>query len=434
MNSFVFNQEPPYIMHVDINSCFATIEQQANPLLRGKPVVVAAYTTNNGCVLAASNEAKQWGIKTGMRVREAKYLYPRLVVLPSDPDKYRVVNQKLTSLLMEYSLYISVESIDEMVGSFYQTPALFRALVMYKTTLEAMISIARDIKRRIKEEIGDWITVSIGIAPNRYLAKIASNLKKPDGLRWITKENIVSVLQTLQLEDLCGIKKGNATKLRSFGIIAPLSLLYTDSDILKRAFHSVMGGHWWLRVHGWEDGGMYKAFGTTTAIGGSQQKTFGQSYAMSKFLLPTDPHVRQILSQLVMKMGSRLRVSGFSSRGAYVSLLFEDHTFWHAQELQKDPLFADGDFYKKMIILLQKAPEQPIRILAISCYQLHKDLYDQQSLLPDEQKKQILTKAIDAVQERFGAYTITSARMVGMENRIMDRIAFGKAGLSSSRV
>lgn len=422
MQDFPFSLSPPTLMHVDINSCFATIEQQANPLLRGKPVVVAAYTTNNGCILTASKEAKLYGIQTGMRVRDAKYLYPRLVVLPSDPDKYREVNQKLTALLSQYSSNISVESIDEMVLSLSDTPTLYKSLQSHTTVLETMISIAKDVKRRIKEEIGDWITVSIGISTNRYLAKVASGLEKPDGLRWITKETIVSIFEKMKLEDLCGIKDGNARRLYRAGVYTPLDMLYKDADTLKRGFHSIVGRQWWLRIHGWA--------ASAESYGELKNKTFGQSYAMSKFLLPTDKRVWQILSQLVMKMGKRLRENGFSSRGAYISLLFEDHAFWHAQELQKYPLFADGDFYKKMITLLQKAPEKPIRMLAISCYQLHKDLYDQQSLLLDEQKKQILAKAVDAVQEKFGAFMITPARMIGMENRVMDRIAFGKAGLS----
>ena len=130
-----------------------------------------------------------------------------------------------------------------------------------------------------------------------------------------------------------------------------------------------------------------------------------------------------------MKMGRRLRSDGFSSRGVAVSLLFEDHTHWHTQELQEEPLFADNDLYQKIWRVLQKAPERAIRILAISCYQLHKDLYIQQSLLFDENKKRNLTRAIDAVQEKFGAFIITPARMIGMEHRVMDRIAFGKASL-----
>jgi len=422
-----FNTAPPTIMHVDINSCFATIEQQANPLLRGKPVVVAAYTTNNGCVLTASKEAKLYGIKTGMRVRDAKYLYPRLIVLPSDPDKYRVVNQQLTALLMKYSPNISVESIDEMVLDLKHTPR-FQML----NAKCQMINIAKEIKERIKNEIGDWITVSIGIAPNRYLAKVASGLEKPDGLKWITKETIVSILEKMKLEDLCGIKDGNARRLRSVGIMTPLALFYAEPDLLKRGFHSIVGRQWWLRMHGWaasaEGSRLRQGFGGQAGELKSN-KTFGQSYAMSKFLLPTDSHIWQILSQLVMKMGKRLRTDGCSSRGAYISLLFEDHTFWHAQTLQKEPLFADTDFYKKMMVLLQKAPKKPIRIVAISCYQLHKDLYNQQSLLFDENKKRNLARAIDAVQEKYGAFIITPARMIEMKHRVMDRIAFGKTSL-----
>lgn len=425
-----FNPAPPVIMHVDINSCFATIEQQANPLLRGKPVVVAAYTTNNGCVLAASREAKKIGIKTGKRVKDAKYMYPRLVVLPADPSKYRVVNEQLTTLLLSYSPNLSVESIDEMVLSLADTPVLHKAFYKHKTVLESMIYIARDMKRRIQEEIGEWITVSIGISTNQYLAKVASGLEKPDGLRWITHENIEEILSGMKLEDLCGIKEGNANRLRSVGVYSAIAMYQSSSDTLKWGFHSIVGIQWWLRIHGYEDGGRYKTLEEKQVA--AKHKTYGQSYAMRQFLLPTDSSVWQILSQLVMKMGTRLRLNRCSARGAYISLLFEDHCFWHAQELQRDPLFADSDFYKKMMILLQKAPEKPIRMLAISCYQLHKDLYDQQSLLADENKKQVLTKAIDAVQEKFGSYMIIPARMVGMESRVMDRIAFGKAGLSAN--
>lgn len=164
-NTF-FNSAPPTIMHVDINSCFVTIEQQANPLLRGKPTVVAAYTTDRGCILAASREAKTLGIKTGMRVGEGKQRYPRLVVLPSDPGKYRFINKKLTALLACYSPYLSVESIDEMVLDFWNTPKLVMLNNQCPMTNEniqrRMMAIGKEIKERVKREIGEWITVSIG--------------------------------------------------------------------------------------------------------------------------------------------------------------------------------------------------------------------------------------------------------------------------------
>src|SRR3989339_2040646 len=141
------NPNEPTIMHLDLNSCFASIEQQANPLLRGKPIVVAAYTTPNGCILAPSIEAKKEGIKVGMRVRDAQLLYPKVVVLTPDPPKYRDVHLRLRRLLNEYSPNVVPKSIDEAVIDFSGTTALTRGLV--NTGLE--------IKKRIKNEIGEWI-------------------------------------------------------------------------------------------------------------------------------------------------------------------------------------------------------------------------------------------------------------------------------------
>src|SRR5687767_12723943 len=108
-----FNPAPSRRMHIDINSCFATIEQQANPLIRGKPVVVAAYTTPNGFILAASIEAKAMGIKMGMQVKEGKQVCPKLIVLPSDPWKYRNVHLKLRKLISDYTNDFEPKSIDE---------------------------------------------------------------------------------------------------------------------------------------------------------------------------------------------------------------------------------------------------------------------------------------------------------------------------------
>src|SRR3972149_2472454 len=115
LNNLKFNHKPSTIMHVDLNSCFATIEQQANPFLRGKPVSVAAFTSPGGCILASSIEAKKLGIKTGMRVKEGKAICPCLVVLPPDPWKYRNVHLKLRKLVSDYTNDFSPKSIDEFV-------------------------------------------------------------------------------------------------------------------------------------------------------------------------------------------------------------------------------------------------------------------------------------------------------------------------------
>lgn len=401
------------MMHVDINSCFATVEQQANPLLRHKPTVVAAYVKDYGCILAASREAKVLGIKTGMYVGEAKKIYPRVMVLPPDPPKYRIVNRKLLGLLRSYTADISVESIDEMVMSLYGAPIL---------TTHTMEEVAREIKARIKNEIGEWITVSCGIAPNRYLAKVASGLQKPDGLVTITKENIVETFSRMTLTDFCGIKQGNSSRLIAAGITTPLELYRASAISLRRAFRSVTGLHWWLRLHGYEDGGRYKAFGSSEE---EDQKSFGQSYVLGTARGTRDARLWQILAQLTMKMARRLRKDGFCAYGVGISTMFFDHTHWHTQEKKSYAMSADLEFYTEMRRMLTHAPEKEVKLLAVYCYALHRNDSTQVSLFPEENRKLLVTRAVDAIQDRFGDFAIYPARMANMEQRVLDRISFG---------
>ena len=171
--SLALNHNPPTIMHVDLNSCFATIEQQANPLLRGKPIVVAAYNSPNGCVVAPSIEAKRYGIKTGMTVREARLLYPPIVVRTPDPEKYRAVHLMFRRIFRDYSPDVTPKSIDEAVIDLTDTLCLFKG---------SILDIGKQIKKRFREEIGEWMKCSIGVGTNRFLAKLAASLHKPDGL------------------------------------------------------------------------------------------------------------------------------------------------------------------------------------------------------------------------------------------------------------
>lgn len=202
------NKNKPLVMHIDLNSCFATIEQQANPLLRGKPIVVAAYSSANGCVLAPSIEAKRHGIKTGMRVKDAKLLYSDVIVLMSDPEKYRDVHIKFKKIFSDYSDHVVPKSIDEAIIDFRG---------MERLNLD-YIKIAKEIKQRMKTEIGEWIICSIGISTNRFLAKLAASLHKPDGLDMITFSNIEKVYNSTTLLDLNGINVRFQARLNAYGI------------------------------------------------------------------------------------------------------------------------------------------------------------------------------------------------------------------------
>jgi len=429
-----FNPSPPTVMHIDLNSCFATVEQQANPCLRGKPVAVAAYTTPRGCILAASREAKQLGVKTGLRVAEGQKLCPELIVLPSDPDKYRFINRRLVELLGQYTPELEVKSIDEMVINL--DCYIAKLLNCNNTTIqpaspagrqynnfpknrisEMMINIGNEIKERIKREIGEWLTVSIGIASNRYLAKLASGLHKPDGLDVITRDNLVEVLNRLQLEDLCGIKKGYGRRLRAYGMQTAGDFYRASVATLRAAFNSIVGLYWWQRLHGWDS--------PLDEMAESDQKSFGQSYALCQPYLPTDPRLWQILCQLSEKMGFRLRQEGYTAGGLHLACLFRDYTFWHRGQKQPSALYANSDFYLSYRRLLSLVPVKPVRLLAISCFRLCRDLYQQESCLEEEIRRRALTRALDALTFRWGDLTVFPARMLAMERRILDRISFG---------
>lgn len=399
-----FNPKPPTIMHIDINSCFATIEQQANPSLRGKPIAVAAYDTPFGCILAASVEAKRLGIKTGMRVKDGKLLYPKLIVLTPDPPKYRDVHLKIRSILRTYTDKVEPRSIDEFVMDLEGCPAFEIG----------MFNIAKEIKERIKNEIGEWITISIGIAPNRFLAKTASNLKKPDGLEEINSKNHLEVFSKLKLTELCGIKRRTALRLATADIFSVLDFYNADVQRLKQAFQSVCGYYWHLRLHGWEMDDI-----------SFERKSFGNSFALPKPFKSLE-ELAPILYKLVEKTSQRLRENNFKARGVHVAVNYKDGSFWHHGEITKKELFDSRDIFKEAFRILSHSPyKKPVGILAESCFRLIPYGISQLELFEDINRKKRLVEALDDINSRWGDFVITPAKLLTAKEYVHDRIAFG---------
>ena len=168
-------------LYIDLNSCFATIEQQSRPMLRGRPVAITNRLVPNSCIIAASYEAKARGVKVGMRTREANALCPDLIYAETEPDKYIFVHQKLRKIMSDYSPAVTMKSIDEGVIDLTQAPAHIYNRDRRELGLE--------IKQRLKTEIGRYMRCNVGIASNRFLAKLAGELHKPDGLDEITTTN-----------------------------------------------------------------------------------------------------------------------------------------------------------------------------------------------------------------------------------------------------
>lgn len=402
-----FNTARPLVMHIDLNSCFATVEQQSRPLLRGRPVAVVNRRTPNTSIVTASYEAKAKGIGVGMKVKEALQLAPDLAVLESDPPKYRYVYRKLMAIMKQYSAHITMKSIDEGIIDFAQTTEAIRS--------RQLEDIGREIKERLKNEVGNYMRCNVGIATNRFLAKTAASLHKPDGLDVVTHKNIREMLKMLKLTDLTGIAHRNQKRLNAVGIYTPTEFLAADAATLKKVvFKSVVGEWWHQRLRGWEvDDVSYDL------------KTVGRQYVLESKLLPREKIIQR-LHHLCESVGGRLRSQGKQARGVLVYAKTWERGYWHARHTSALPFFSNAAIYAQALLLFSQVPAGRLKEIGISCYSLEDGTRDQLSLFGDEiAREQRLTDAIDMINHRFGDRAIHSADTVGTSRFVKQKIPFG---------
>lgn len=401
-----FNHERPLIMHIDLNSCFATVEQQARPMLRHKPVAIVNRRTETTAIVTASYEAKAKGVKVGMKVREARILVPDLICLESDPPKYRHVYHKLLDIMRDYSAHVTMKSIDEGVIDFhYATPA---------TQGRDLEEIGREIKQRLKDEIGNYMRCNIGIATNRFLAKTAAGLHKPDGLDVITPANIYETLSGLKLTDLTGIAHRNEHRLNSVGIFSALDFINSDVVTLQKiVFKSVVGVWWYKRLRGWEVDDVE-----------SDVKRVGRQYVLESFNLSLE-EITQRLHHLCESVGSRMRSQNKSARGIYVYAKTLERGYWHASSLSQLPFYTDQTIYAQALRLFKNAPDR-IKEIGIHCYELESIDDPQLSFFNDQvvHERQV-TEAIDDINKRYGERMIHSADTLNAGMYVKQKIPFG---------
>jgi DNA polymerase-4 len=401
-----FNTSRPLIMHIDLNSCFATVEQQSRPLLRGRPVAVVNRRTENTSIVTASYEAKALGVTVGMKVKEAKKLVPDLIALESDPAKYRYVYHKMMAIMKRYSAHITMKSIDEGIIDFHNTTETIRG--------RDLKDIGMEIKQALRDEVGCAMRCNVGIATNRFLAKTAASLHKPDGLDEIAHENIRQSLGLLKLTDLTGIAGRNQKRLNAVGIYTPLGFLDTDVTTLKKVvFKSVVGEWWHQRLRGWEVDDV-----------SHDMKTVGRQYVLEDRTLPRS-RILQRLHHLCESVGGRLRSQGKQARGVFVYVRTTDRGYWHARHMSPLPFFSNATIYAQALLLFANAPSG-IKEIGVTCYALENGMRDQLSLFGDEiAREQQITDAIDMINQRFGDRAIHSADTVGTGRFVKQKIPFG---------
>lgn len=383
------------------------MEQQANPLIRHKPVAVAAYDTPGGMIIASSYEAKAQGIKLGLSVRQGQEIDSGLIVMMPDPDKYFDAHARLKKLLLKYTSEVVSKSVDEYVVDFRGSPIVRDGL--------SLEEIGYRLKADVKEALGDYVTVNIGFGTNRFLAKTAAGINKPDGLTIITAKNIKAIYESLELLDLPGINVRYRARLNLDGIYTPLDFLNTKLDDLRRIFNGIVGYYWYLRLRGHEI--------DTVDFG---RKSFGQQYALAK--KTTDVfELQRLIMKLAEKTGRRLRRHSYSASGISLFLGFEDRTYY-AKRARWPEMYSTQDIYLAATKMLERVNiEARVSNISISVYGLKSSIDNQLNLFSGTKYDvRGLAQAGDIVNDRYGEFTVVPALMANMQDTILKRVAFGK--------
>lgn len=405
--NYRLNKEAPQIMHIDFNSAFASAEQQAWPSLRGKPMGVTNRLSKECCVIAASYEAKALGIKVGCRRSEALALCPEFVMLETDPSKYTWMYRNLLEIMLSYSPNVKMKSIDEGIIDFHGMGPTLKG-----RTLE---DIGYEIKQRVKERLGAWMRINVGIGPNRFLAKMAASLHKPDGLDTISHKNLIEIYKSLELQDLTGIADGYGSRLRAHGIDTPMKFLEADDGLLrKQVFRSINGLYWHERLRGYEmDDG-------ETNLG-----MVGRQWVV-KTPSNDDAYLRSCLHFLAETTGVKLRYREVEARGVCVWVEFSTGGGWRDKKMFKTSIYTNQDIWERVSQLFDHRPKHMVvRTMGLYLYELTPSSRSQLGLFEDVSKINDLTKAVDEINDFYGSFTVHSAdTLVGTQN-VKQKIPFG---------
>ncbi len=386
---------------LDLNSYFASVEQQLNPELRGKPVAVVPTMADTTSCIAASYEAKAFGIKTGTMVREARERCPKIIFICGDHNKYIEYHHKILAAIDLCVPIDEVMSIDEVSCK----------LIGRECVEENSRALALKLKKTISEKVGVCLKSSIGIAPNKFLAKVASDMQKPDGLTFIRQEELPHSLHKLKLRDFPGVGQAMEDRLMRAGIYTSEQLCAADITKLRKVWGGIVGDYF------------YKALRGENV---SRAETLRRSFSHSHVLPPelrSQEGAYAVAQKLLHKASIRLRKQGYWCRNLSLSLRFTDFSRWQDDvkviECQDDLTLIDV-----LKTLWNKVPKNKVPIkVSVWMSDLVENKQHNSSLLENE-KFLKLSYALDAIHSRFGKESVYFAGTQKARGAAPVRIAF----------
>jgi len=414
MNKILNNKMILNWLYLDLNSYFASVEQQLQPKLQNKPVAIVPTMTDATCAIAASYEAKAYGVKTGTMIYEAKKLCPEIICVQANHENYVMYHHKILAEINKYIPIEIISSIDEVAC---------KLIGSQKNEAQAR-QIAKNIKIGIQENIGQYIRCSIGIAPNRFLAKTASNLEKPDGLQVLYGKDIPDRIKHFKLSDLTGIGRAMEYRLNKSGILSIQELYNISPKHMRKIWGNVQGEKFWYMLRGKEIADIK-----------TERKTIGHSHVLEpKWRLVE--LAEKVMLRLLLKASSRLRRMDYYCSRLSLSIRTENNLrlegksrFYRSCDNKK----LQEEATKIWVQLIKKRNFKQIKKISITLYNLKKKSDLQPELFQNFNKKitldtnrfEKLSKTMDNINTRFGRDSVTIG---GLPNKIKSfsgtRIAF----------
>lgn len=379
------------ILHVDMDAFYASVEQRDDPSLKGKPVVVGGRPNSRGVVSAASYEARKYGVRSAMPIAEAARRCPSAIFLPVNGHKYREVSSQIREIFLTYTPMVEPLSLDEAFLDVTGSTSLFGPADI----------IALTIKQRIQEELN--LTASVGLACNKFLAKLASDLKKPDGFVVVQPDKVREFLDPLPVERIWGVGEKTAEQLHIHNVKTVQDLRRLELKFLTKLFGSA-GSQLYHLAQGLDD----RPVESERAV-----KSIGRETTFETDIADLDVLETTIL-KLALDVGRSLRKESLKAKTVTLKVRYADfRTLTRSRTMARATDLDDLIYQEACSLLHELSLKQPLRLIGVTTSNLTDQVENQLSLFEEPQsERENLTRVLDLVKEKYGEKSITRARLL----------------------